>query len=225
MQMTLSRLSVWIALALFCLPVQAERADRDKPTNIEADRLQYDDAKQITVFTGNVVLTKGTIVIRGDRLVLRQFADGLQTAVATGKRASFRQKREGMEQIINGFANEIDYDSRSETLKLTGDGLIKRLECDVVIDEITGGIIVYNSQTEQFTVDGKAPGENSGRVRIIIQPRADGKSEAGAPSGPAGTGSGARSSGVTKCPAGAPVSLKPATRLQPAQEAAAAAGR
>lgn len=208
--MTQSRLAVWIALALFCLPVQAERADRDKPTNIEADKLEYDDARQITVFSGNVVLTKGTINIRGDRLVLRQFAEGMQTAVATGKRASFRQKREGMEQIINGFANQIEYDSRNETLKLTGDGLIKRLECDVAIDEITGGVIVYNAQSELFTVDGKAPGEASGRVRIIIQPRADGKSEPGA-----------ASSGATRCPPGAPVPLKPDASLAPSRGAAA----
>jgi lipopolysaccharide export system protein LptA len=214
------RLAVWIALALFCLPVQAERADSEKPTNIEADKLQYDDAKQITVFTGNVVLTKGTIVIRGDRLVLQQFPDGKQTAVATGKRASFRQKREGMEQIINGFAHEIDYDSRSETLKLTGDGLIKRLECDVAIDEITGGVIVYNAQTEQFTVDGKAPGDSSGRVRIIIQPRAEGKATDGSTAGAAG----GRSGSAVKCPAGAPVSLKPATRIE-ASRGDAAAGR
>lgn len=213
--MTSSRLAVWIALALFCLPLQAERADRDKPTNIESDKLQYDDAKQITVFTGNVILTKGTIVIRGDRLVLRQFADGMQSAVATGKRASFRQKREGLEQIINGYANEIDYDSRTETLKLTGDGLIKRLECEVVLDEITGGVIVYNATTEQFTVDGKAPGENSGRVRIIIQPRPDGKApEAGGKAGTPGA--------AAKCPAGTPVPLKPAAELDPPRGAAAA---
>jgi lipopolysaccharide export system protein LptA len=214
-----------MSLALFCLPVQAERADRDKPTNIESDKLQYDDVKQTTVFTGNVVLTKGTIVIRGDRLVLRQFPDGLQTAVATGKRASFRQKREGMEQIINGFANEIDYDSRSETLKLTGDGLIKRLECDVAIDEITGGVIVYNAQSEQFTVDGKAPGESSGRVRIIIQPRPDGKADASGASGAAGAGQGARSGGTSaKCPPGTPVPLKPSARLD-GPDGAVGAGR
>jgi len=206
--MTPSRLAVWVALAIFCLPVQAERADRDKPTNIEADRLQYDDTTQTTVFTGNVLLTKGTIVIRGDRLVLRQFAEGQQTAVATGRRASFRQKRDGMEQIINGLANDIEYDSRSETLKLTGDGLIKRLECDVVIDEITGGVIIYNAQSEQFTVDGKAPGETSGRVRIIIQPRPDG-------SAAAGSGPGARSGSTpTPCPPGQPTSLKPAAALE-----------
>jgi lipopolysaccharide export system protein LptA len=213
-----SRLAVWIALAFFCLPLQAERADRDKPTNIEADKLQYDDAKQLTIFTGNVVLTKGTIVIRGDRLVLQQFPEGAQHAVATGKRASFRQKREGMEQIINGFANQIEYDSRTETLKLTGDGLVKRLECEVPIDEITGGVIVYNAQSEQFTVDGKAPGDSSGRVRIIIQPRADGKSaEPGAAAGDS-----SRAQGAAKCPTGAPLSLKPSSKIEPTRGNSAA---
>jgi lipopolysaccharide export system protein LptA len=197
-----------VALALFCLPVQAERADRDQPTNIEADKLHYDDAKQTTVFTGNVVLTKGTIVIRGDRMVLRQFPGGGQTAVATGKRASFRQKREGMEQIVEGFANEIQYDSRNETLRLVGDSLVKRLECDVAIDEVTGGVIVYNARNEQVEVDGKAPGEKSGRVRIIIQPRPDGSGGSG-------------SQGATKCPPGAPTSLRPAAGIEPRRTAAA----
>ena len=195
-----------VALALLCLPVQAERADRDQPTNIEADKLQYDDAKQTTVFTGNVVLTKGTIVIRGDRMVLRQFQGGGQTAVATGKRASFRQKREGLEQVSEGFANEIHYDSRNETLRLVGDSLVKRLECDVAIDEVTGGVIVYNARTEQVEVDGKAPGASSGRVRIIIQPRPE---------------SGGAGQGAAKCPPGAPTSLRPAAGLEPRRTAAA----
>lgn len=200
---------------MFCLPAQAERADRDKPTNIEADKLQYDDAKQVTVFTGNVVLTKGTIVIRGDRLVLRQLAEGMQSAVATGKRASFSQKREGLDQVINGFANEIQYDSRAETLKLIGDALVKRLECEVATDEITGGVIVYNATTEQFNVDGKAPGDSTGRVRIIIQPRSDAKSpEAGAASGAVGNGA--------KCPTAAPVSLKPSDQFDTRRGANAA---
>jgi lipopolysaccharide export system protein LptA len=218
--MNRSRLAVWIALAFFCLPLQAERADRDKPTNIEADKLQYDDTKQLTTFTGDVVLTKGTIVIRGDRLVLQQFPDGAQYAVATGKRASFRQKREGMEQVINGIANQIEYDSRTETLKLTGDALVKRLECEVAIDEITGGVIVYNAQTEQFTVDGKAPGDSSGRVRIIIQPRADGKS--GEPGAAAGDGNSRAQGGAVKCPAGAPVALKPSSKIEPTRGNSAA---
>jgi lipopolysaccharide export system protein LptA len=203
-----SGLAASIALALFCLPVQAERADRDQPTNIEADKLQYDDAKQTTVFTGNVVLTKGTIVIRGDRMVLRQFQGGGQTAVATGKRASFRQKRDGLEQFVEGYANEIHYDSRNETLRLVGNSLVKRLECDVVIDEVTGGVIVYSSRTEQVEVDGKGPGESSGRVRITIQPRPE-------------SGNGGSGQGAAKCPPGTPTGLRPAAGIEPRRTAAA----
>ncbi|MGE0797734.1 MAG: lipopolysaccharide transport periplasmic protein LptA [Lautropia sp.] len=197
-----------LALGFGCAPAMAERADRDKPTNIEADRAQYDDAKKVTVFTGNVVLTKGTIMIRGDRVILRQFENNTQSAVATGRRASFRQKREGLDQFINGMANEIDYDSRTEILRLTGDAMIRRLECEAPIDEITGAVVVYNARTEMFTVDGKdAASGSGGRVRIVIQPRNDGKTGDGKP-GETAPG------GAVKCPPGAALPLKPAAALE-----------
>ncbi|HVL56085.1 MAG TPA: lipopolysaccharide transport periplasmic protein LptA, partial [Burkholderiaceae bacterium] len=88
-------LAAAIAAALGAPPAAAERADREQPTRIESDRMLYDDAKQTNVFTGNVVLTKGTIRIRGDRLVLRQDPEGFQYGTATGRPASFRQRRDG----------------------------------------------------------------------------------------------------------------------------------
>ena len=57
-------------------PAQAEKADRNKPMNIEADALRHDELKQTSVFTGRVVVTKGTIVLRGTRLDVRQDPDG-----------------------------------------------------------------------------------------------------------------------------------------------------
>ena len=68
-------------------PARAERADRDQPTNVESDRLYYDEAKQTTEFTGRVVLTKGTLLIRSDHMVLRQLAENQQVATARGKPA------------------------------------------------------------------------------------------------------------------------------------------
>ena len=61
----------------------AERADRDKPMNIESDALRHDDLTQTSVFTGNVVMTKGTIVLRGEQLDVRQDAEGYQHGVVT----------------------------------------------------------------------------------------------------------------------------------------------
>ncbi|HSN78833.1 MAG TPA: lipopolysaccharide transport periplasmic protein LptA, partial [Rhodoferax sp.] len=97
-------------MALSVGPVHAENADRDKPMNVEADALRYDDAKKVSVFTGKVVLTKGTILIRGEKLEVRQDEQGYQYGVVTaesGKRALFRQKREGVDEIIEGEGETI----------------------------------------------------------------------------------------------------------------------
>ncbi|MFZ4758276.1 MAG: lipopolysaccharide transport periplasmic protein LptA [Burkholderiaceae bacterium] len=163
------------ALALAVLPAQAERADRYKPTNVEADRMQYDDLKQVNVFTGSVVLTKGTIVLRGDKLVLQQDPEGYQYGTATGRTASFRQKRDGVDEYVEGYGEEIHYDGKTERVRLTGKAKVRRLDGTRVVDEIDGAVIVYDSRTEQFEVDGSGaasgPAVGGGRVRITIQPR------------------------------------------------------
>jgi lipopolysaccharide export system protein LptA len=185
----------WIALAAaLAAPVAlAERADRYKPTNVEADRMNYDDLKQVNEFTGSVVLTKGTITIRGDRMVLRQDPEGYQYGTTTGKLASFRQKRDGVDEWIEGYAEEIFYDGKAETVRLTGRAKVRRLEGTRVADEIDGAVIVYDSRSEQFSVDGsgqaKGPSTAGGRVRVTIQPRL-GDAPAGAGGAPAGPGAG-----------------------------------
>jgi len=168
----------WVALAaaLAAPAALAERADRYKPTNVEADRMSYDDLKQVNVFTGAVVLTKGTITIRGDRMVLRQDPEGYQYGTAVGKLASFRQKRDGVDEWIEGHAEEIFYDGKAETVTLTGRAKVRRLEGTRIADEIDGAVIVYDSRSEQFSVDGsgQASGPSTGgggRVRVTIQPR------------------------------------------------------
>ncbi|MDO4905776.1 MAG: lipopolysaccharide transport periplasmic protein LptA [Lautropia sp.] len=188
-------LAMLMSAMLCCAPASAERADRDKPINIESNRLEYNDAAKVSTFIGNVVLTKGSIRIQGDRMVLRQVGDNAQTVRITGSQASFRQKRDGMEQYIHGLANEIFYDTRTEQVSLSGRARLHRQNCNQPVDEITGGTIVYNATSETFTVDGKQRGEQSGRVRIIIQPQSN---ESG---GSGGTGK------QQPCPPGSPLPL------------------
>ncbi len=162
--------------ALTISPALAEKADRDKPVNIEADTMTYDDAKQVNVFTGNVTLTKGTILLKADRLVLRQDADGFQFGSATGNPATFRQKRDGLDQFIAGRALRIDYDGKTEIVKLQHKANMKRLQGERVTDEVHGNAITYESRTEFFTVESggakaATPENPSGRVRVIIQPK------------------------------------------------------
>jgi lipopolysaccharide export system protein LptA len=160
---------------LLCAPhARAERADRYKPTNVESDRMNYDDLKQVNVFAGSVVLTRGTITMRGDRLVLQQDAEGYQYGTATGRLASFRQKRDGIDEWVEGYGEEVHYDGKTERLRFTGRAKVRRLEGTRVVDEIEGAIIVYDSRTEQYEVEGgtaTGPAVTGGRVRVVIQPR------------------------------------------------------
>jgi lipopolysaccharide export system protein LptA len=213
--------------ALWGAPVRAERAERDRPTYIESDRLHYDETKQTTEFFGRVVLTRGTLIIRGDHMLLRQFGENEQTATARGKPASFRQKRDGPgEQFVDGTASLLDYDSRTEKLTLTGSAVLTRTECGRQMDQISGAVIVYDGRQETFSVDGGAAtgrpsaassgaapgsgpqasgsGQPGGRVRVTIQPRPESKS-----------GSGQGASTANPCPPSDPTRLKTDPRIGP----------
>ncbi len=167
--------------ALFAGPLvgtaHAELADKDKPMNIDADALRYDEAKQTSVFTGNVSITKGTIVMRGAKMDVRQDPQGNQTGILLGSPSSlafFRQKREALDEFIEGEAERIDYDSKTETVVLTGKASLRRLVGNVLNDENLGSEITYNSLTEVFTVKGGKGGSTeanpNGRVRAVLTP-------------------------------------------------------
>jgi lipopolysaccharide export system protein LptA len=169
------------ALALLLLwalnpsPALAEKADKQKPVNVEADKMQYDDIKQINIFSGNVRLTKGSIVITGDRVVVKQDPEGFQQGTAIGNPATFRQKREGVDQYVEGCGLQLEYDGKTEIVKFTDKAQLKRYEGDRLTDEVYGTLIVYESLSEFFTVDSRtgAKREIPGRVKVIIQPKVE----------------------------------------------------
>jgi lipopolysaccharide export system protein LptA len=171
-------LSLAFALLLAALPAQAEKADRTKPMNVEADALRYDDVNQTSVFTGKVVLTKGTIVIRGGKVTVKQDAEGYQFGVVTaepGKQAFFRQKRDGVDEFIEGEGETIEYDGKADRVKFIGRAELRRLRGAVVNDETSGALITYDNTTDQFAVDGApagiTPSNPGGRVRATLAPR------------------------------------------------------
>jgi lipopolysaccharide export system protein LptA len=156
----------------------AEKADRFKPLNVEADQPgRIDLLNQFVVFNGNVVITKGTMIIRAARIEVREGADGYHSAVAlgaAGKPATFRQKRDGVDEYIEGEAERLEYDARSDTIRFVTNAAVRRLRGTSVADEISGNLVSYDSITEVFSVSGGAaatPSNPGGRVRAVLTPR------------------------------------------------------
>ena len=169
----------WLALAgaLASAPVLAERADRNKPMSIEADQPgSVDLQRQVVIFNGNVVISQGTMLLKADRVELRERPDGYREAKAIGnadKPASFRQKRDGVDEVVEGAAERIEFDAKTDTLRFVGNAAVRRLRGGVVADEITGSLITWDNTNELFNVTGGAasPANPSGRVRAVFAPR------------------------------------------------------
>jgi len=189
-----------LAAAGWAGPAQAEKADRDKPINIVSERGgRLDVIKQRTEFNGSVVLSKGSMVLRAERLDVRETSDGYYQAFANGeagKPVTFRQARDVPGEFIEGSAEQLEYDSRADTVRFIGNAVVRRMRGAAVSDEVTGAVINYDNRSEVFSVDG---GQNSphpnGKVRVVMMPRAASAPEP-APSAP-------------------PLQLQPSTQLQP----------
>jgi lipopolysaccharide export system protein LptA len=158
-------------LAFGASTARADKSDREKPMNIEADRMLVDDAKKESVFEGHVVLTQGTLKLEGDRVNVRQDADGFQFGIAYGRPAKFRQRRDGTDEYIEGFADRLEYDGKNDMLQMFG---VARLLKGT--DEVRGDYISYNAKTEFFQVLGggksaATPANPDGRVRAVILPK------------------------------------------------------
>lgn len=154
-------------IALLSMPALAEKADREKPVHLEADNVTLDDIKKLSVFEGNVLLTQGTLMLRADHVEAKQNGEGLQSISARGKPVSFRQKRDGVDEYIEGFASQMEYDNTQSILRLIGDARLRKGG-----DEIRGNQITYDAKTEFYKVVGQegVVGPSS-RVRVIIQPK------------------------------------------------------
>ncbi|MGH6622742.1 MAG: lipopolysaccharide transport periplasmic protein LptA [Burkholderiaceae bacterium] len=190
-----------VALLVIAPIVLAETADRDKPLNYEANSGECDDLKQVCVLVGDVVLVKGTMRATGDRVQIRKDPEGFQQGAiqaAPGKLSTFRQRRDptkaDTEEYVEGFAEKIEYDEKTETVKLLTRARVRLLENGVQRDELRGDAITYDQRNAKYFVSGGKPSADpnnpDGRVRGTISPR-----ERAAPAG------------------GTPSALKPATQI------------
>jgi lipopolysaccharide export system protein LptA len=185
-----------LAAAIFLLvplAASAEKADALKPVDIAFDNANVDQVTQNYVATGNVVITRGTMILKSDRAEVKESPDGWRTFILTanpGKLATFRQKRDGGPDLWGeGQAQRIEYDERNDIVKLFSKAVIRQLEGKKVTQEMASEFISYDNRNEKLLGLNDANGTDkpgNGRGSITLQPRrapAAGAAPAPAPAG------------------------------------------
>ncbi len=166
-----------LAVVAAIAPARAEKADSSKPTQISFDQADADDVKQIKTFIGNVVLTRGTLLMKSPKAVVTEDPQGYQYVVLTGGagvQATFRQKLDGAgDQWVEGQADRIEYDNKTELVKLFAKAQVKRLEGSKPSSQVDSEFISYDSRKEVFEVKNTPTGDSKpggGRGTMVLQP-------------------------------------------------------
>jgi lipopolysaccharide export system protein LptA len=162
------------------LPALAEKADRSKPMEVISDGQQsasVDLKSKVTVISGNVVITQGTLQIKADRVEVRENPPGRYQAHALGstvRPATFRQKRDRVDEIVEGEAARVEYDGAAEKVRFIGNAKLRQVHPSGPPDEANAAVITYDQRSDTIVFEGGAPatpGGAPGRARLIFIPR------------------------------------------------------
>ena len=182
MKTTFPSLLIALGLCLITGTAGAEKADRHKTLVWLADQSRSDELNQTYLLSGNVTITKGSLVLRGERVEVREDAQGYQHVLVTAtpaSRAFFRQKREGVDEHFEGEAETIEYDGQTDKVKLMQRAELRRLRGSVLADSLSSSVITYDNANEVFSMEGQAnPGGRGGQTKGMLTP----KNSASAPS-------------------------------------------
>jgi lipopolysaccharide export system protein LptA len=171
-----THLPIAVLAALSAPLALAEKADRERPIEIKAQEGTLDQINRTYELRGNAVLVQGTMRLTAERMIVKEDANGNRSALLFGSATapvSFRQKREGFDDYMEGFADRAEFDDATDTLRLLSNARLKNGD-----DELRGEFIYYNSATEVLKASGAPnaarPGADDGQTRevhITLQPR------------------------------------------------------
>lgn len=167
----------FVFLLLLPLAALAERADALKRANAEYDHIYLDNVTQTMIATGNVIITRGTTVLKSDRAEVRETPDGYRNFVliaTPGKLATFRTKSDGGPDLWSeGHAERVEYEERGDTVKLFSNAMIRQLEGNKITHQMEQAFISYDSRKEVLLGQNDPSGADmpsKGRGTITLEP-------------------------------------------------------
>jgi lipopolysaccharide export system protein LptA len=160
------------ALAVpLAIPPAAVALSTDQAQDIEivANSSEIDDHKKVTVFTGQVIATQGSIRITGDRLTVNyDEKNNIRTLEMEGRPATYRQLPDAGQTYDEAQARHMEYHKARNLIILRDQALVKQAS-----GSLSGDRIEYDTAQSRVRASS-APGaeearpEAGGRVKIVI---------------------------------------------------------
>ncbi len=136
---------------------------REQPIHINAGRIEINQRKSLTIYTGKVSFTQGDLRFNAARAEAHYQGDKIDTIVAHGKPVTLHQRAPDPQQSLTASAQRLEYHALENRIDLFGD--VRLQQGDSVIQ---GTTLHYN------LLDGTLAAEGDGRnspVSVIIEPK------------------------------------------------------
>ena len=161
------------SLAVYSTLSLALSSDQDQPIEVAADYAELDDAKGLTIYKGDVVVTQGSMKVTGDELTVTYTEAGdMDTMIVIGKPAHFEQMPDNSKVKDEAEALRIEYYSLKNLMYLIKKAVMKQED-----SHLSGDKIEYNTLTNKIISKGSAKAssdknskkDGNGRVKIILK--------------------------------------------------------
>jgi len=180
-RLNLARIFIYYLTAavsiLGCGMAFALSTDKEQPIEVEANAGELDDVKNVTVYTGDVVVIRGSIRMTGDKMtVYYDENDDVETLIMDGRPATYRQLPDNSEVYDEAEALRMEYyelrnmvillreaEVRQERYTFSGE----RIEYDTDLSQVKAWSDINKDQQSAGGSDQK----KQDRVKIIIKPK------------------------------------------------------
>lgn len=159
-----------VALTFITSQAFALPEDRELPMQVQAQRMQWNNQKQLATYHGNVEVHQGELLLKSVQLKIQRTATGeLQQAIATSPKgqAYMRDLPDAAEPEVKAWGEVIDYLPAKNLVILTGKAKLIQGE-----DSFTGHKLTYNLITQDIQAEQKSSSDS--RVEVILTPAKQG---------------------------------------------------
>jgi len=158
--------SLLLFVYLVSTPLFAQNTDKEAPVHIEADSVEMHERDDLSIYKGNVKITKGSIRITGDKILIQNRHGKLEHIKVNGKPATFFQLND-LNEEVSAQSFEMMYLAENSMLELNQQALLVKNQ-----NRFSSEHIIYDAHNDIVKAGhGDKPTTNGQpRVKITLHP-------------------------------------------------------